>query len=64
MNAQRFQQVRTDIRRTMGCHALALGLGLLLLAALAADHLSRARAILRLVLCDSSWPGGAGLDSA
>ena len=28
MNAQRFQQVRTDVRRTIGRHTLALGLGL------------------------------------
>jgi hypothetical protein len=39
MNAQRFQQVRTDVRRTIGRHTLALGLGLsVLIVALAAQR--------------------------
>jgi hypothetical protein len=37
MNAQRFQQIRMDVRRTIGRHTLALSLGLsLLIIALAA----------------------------
>jgi hypothetical protein len=39
MNAQRFQQVRTDVRRTIGRHTLALGLGLsILIVALVAQR--------------------------
>jgi hypothetical protein len=44
MNAQRFQQIQTDVRRTIGRPALALGLGLsLLVAALAGQHYAAPR---------------------
>jgi hypothetical protein len=73
MNAQRFQQVRTDVRRTIGRHTLALSLGLsLLIVALVAQRYTAPHAGFipassrtnSAPLASQSWPGATITGSA
>jgi hypothetical protein len=73
MNAKRFQQVRTDIRHTIGRHTLALGLGLsILVVALAAQRYAAPRAEFvssasrpaTALVANQGWPGATLTGSA
>jgi hypothetical protein len=73
MNAQRLQQVRTDVRRSIGRHALTLGFGLsLLIVALAAQRYAapyagfvpEARRPNPAPIANQSWPGATLTGSA
>lgn len=73
MNARRLQQVRADVRRTIGRHTLALGLGLsLLIVALATQRYTAPRAKFAPAtsaskptpIASQGWPGATLTGSA
>ena len=73
MNAQRFQQVRTDVRRTIARHTLALGLALLILiVALVAQRYTAPQATVTPAasrpnpapITSQGWPGATLTGSA
>jgi hypothetical protein len=73
MNAQRFQQVRTDVRRALGRHALVLGLSLSLLVVALAGQRYAARHISGVPVAEQrrtaaatapDWPGATLMGSA